>query len=80
MRTATWRSSGLLARTFVEITNLYLLVVPHLQHLPSGFAPCLTVMVAKKLNWRESKTLGVNREVTIPTGRRRLTLDDRVGR
>src|SRR5215212_10900613 len=27
MRTATWRSSGLSARTLVEITNLYLLVV-----------------------------------------------------
>ena len=27
MRTATWRSSGLSAGTFVEITNLYLLVV-----------------------------------------------------
>jgi hypothetical protein len=22
--------------------------VPHLQHLPTGFAPCLPVMVAKK--------------------------------
>src|SRR5918993_3388552 len=30
MRTATWRSSGLSAGTFVEITNLYLLIVPAL--------------------------------------------------
>ena len=46
--TAIWRLSGLLAGTLVEITNLYLDGVPHLQHLPSGFAPCLPVMVAKK--------------------------------
>src|SRR5215208_8304924 len=30
MRTATWRSSGLSVGAFVEITNLYLLVVPAL--------------------------------------------------
>ena len=29
-RTATWRSSGLSAGAFVEITNLYLLIVPAL--------------------------------------------------
>src|SRR5215212_3252291 len=41
MRTATWRSSGLSAGTFVEITNLYLLVVAALgagerAHLPGA--------------------------------------------
>src|SRR5919107_3754354 len=30
MRTATWRSSGLSVGAFVEITNLYLLIVPAL--------------------------------------------------
>ena len=30
MRTATWRSSGLSVGAFVDITNLYLLVVPAL--------------------------------------------------
>src|SRR5215212_3785874 len=41
MRTATWRSSGLSAGTFVEITNLYFLVVAALgagerAHLPGA--------------------------------------------
>jgi hypothetical protein len=45
---ASSRLGGFPVRTFVEITNLYLDGVLHLQPPLSGFVPCLSVMVAKK--------------------------------
>src|SRR5829696_1672247 len=66
MRTAASSSSGLLMRTFVEITNLYLDGVLHLQRLPSGSVPCLPTMVAKKLNWLEPKERGQPGPLSLP--------------
>jgi hypothetical protein len=48
MRTATSRSSGLSARTFVEIENLYLDGVLHLHHVISSFVARFPVVAAKK--------------------------------
>jgi hypothetical protein len=44
----TSRSSGLSAGIFVEIKNLYLDGVLHLQHVISGFVACFPVVAAKK--------------------------------
>ena len=45
---AASNSTGLLGRTFVEIANLYLDGVLHLQQTALGFVPCFPMMAAKK--------------------------------
>src|SRR5215204_5177221 len=52
MRMATWRSSGLSAGTFVEITNLYLLVVSKLLHPPSSCALSCSRATPNGWSWR----------------------------